>query len=60
VPLTVVLWRGDAEFPPEGNILFVTAPSATTPTEDITILCEAVAWKLVRLIKTGGEFPGQR
>ena len=60
VPLTIVLWHGDKEFPPEGNILFDSTIPDYLPTEDITILCEVIAWKLVRLLKTGGDTPGHR
>jgi len=59
-PLTIVLWRGDSEFPPEGNILFDSTIGDYLPTEDVTILCEIIAWKLVRLLKTGGDTPGNR
>lgn len=60
VPLTVVLWQGDKEFPADGNIMFDSTIPDYLPTEDITILCEVIAWKLVRLLKTGGDSPGQR
>jgi hypothetical protein len=60
VPLTIVLWRGDAEFAADGNILFDSTISDYLPTEDITILCEVIAWRLVRLDKTGGDSPVQR
>ena len=60
VPLTIVLWRGDKEFPPDGNILFDSTITDYLPTEDITILCEVIAWKLVRLLKTGGDSTGKR
>lgn len=52
VPLTIVLWRGDKEFPPEGNILFDSTIADYLPTEDITILCEKIAWSLVRLARS--------
>jgi hypothetical protein len=55
VPLTIVLWRGDKEFPPEGNIMFDSTIQEYLPTEDITILCEMIAWKLVKLLQTGGN-----
>ncbi len=58
VPLTIVLWRGDKEFPPDGNIMFDSTITDYLPTEDITILCETIAWKLVRLLKTGGGSSG--
>ena len=49
VPLTYVLWIGDKEFGPDGNILFDSTIPDYLPTEDITILCELIAWRLVRL-----------
>ena len=53
VPITLVLWRGDAEFPPSANILFDSTISDYLSTEDINVLCETIAWKLVRQLKTG-------
>ncbi len=53
VPVTLVLWRGDEEFPPEGNILFDSTISDYLPTEDISVLCEIIAWQLVRSLKGG-------
>jgi hypothetical protein len=58
VPLTVVLWRGDQETPPGGNIMFDSSLPDYLPAEDIIILCEVIAWKLVRLSKTGGDTTG--
>ena len=46
--VTLVLWRGDKDFPPQGNILFDANVSDYLPLEDITILCETIVWKLVR------------
>jgi hypothetical protein len=60
VPLTIVIWQGDKEFPPDGNIMFDSTIKDYLPTEDITILCEIIAWKLVRLLKTGGDTSGKR
>ncbi len=51
VPITLVLWRGDAEFPPEGNIIFDANISDYLSTEDINVLCEIIAWRLVKLLK---------
>lgn len=48
VPITFVLWQGDDEFPPEGNILFDSNIPDYLPIEDIIVLCEAIAWKLVK------------
>ena len=55
VPITFVLWQGDDEFPPEGGILFDANVSDYLSIEDINVLCEAVAWKLVRFLKEGSE-----
>jgi hypothetical protein len=52
VPLTIVLWRGDEEFPLDGNILFDSTIADYLPTEDVTILCEKIAWSLVRLARS--------
>lgn len=48
VPVTLVLWRGDEEIPPEGNIIFDSTISDYLPTEDIIVLCQTIAWRLVR------------
>ncbi len=48
VPVTFVLWRGDAELPPQANIVFDASIADYLPTEDITVLCETIAWRLVR------------
>ena len=49
VAINFVLWRGDEEFPPDGNILFDSTISDYLTTEDINVLCEIIAWRLVRL-----------
>ena len=54
VPISLVLWRGDEELPPEGNILFDSSVSAYLTADDINALCETIAWKLVKLLKAGG------
>ena len=51
VPITFVLWKGDEEFPPEGNILFDSTIPDYLSTEDINVLCEAIAWRLVKSYK---------
>ncbi len=55
VPITLVLWRGDEEFPPQGNILFDSTISDYLSTEDINVLCESIAWRLVKLLRAGGD-----
>ncbi len=51
VPITLVLWQGNGEFTPEGNILFESTISDYLPTYDITVLCETISWKLVKHLK---------
>jgi len=51
VPITLVLWHGDEEFAPEGSILFDSTISDYLPTEDINVLCETIAWRLVKVLK---------
>jgi hypothetical protein len=53
VPITIVLWRGDAEFPPRGNILFDATITDYLSTEDIIVLCENITWKLVKFLREG-------
>ncbi|MFC1902879.1 DUF3786 domain-containing protein [Chloroflexota bacterium] len=55
VPITFILWRGDDEFTPEGNILFNSTVSDYLSIEDINVLSEAIAWRLVKLLKAGGD-----
>jgi len=51
VPITLVLWRGNGEFAPEGNILFDSTVSDYLSIEDINVLCETISWKLVRYLR---------
>jgi len=57
VPITLVLWRGSEEFPPGGNILFDATISDYLSTEDINVLCEIIAWKLVKFLRKGSGHP---
>ncbi len=47
VPITIVLWRGDDEFAPLGSIIFDATISDYLSSEDITVLCETITWKLI-------------
>jgi hypothetical protein len=58
VPITLVLWQGDEEFPPRGNILFDATISDYLSTYDITVLCENITWRLVKLLRGGGAHSG--
>jgi hypothetical protein len=55
VPVTLVLWQGDEEFPPRGNILFDATISDYLSTYDITVLCENITWKLVKFLREGSS-----
>ncbi len=48
VPVTLVLWCGDDEFPAEGGVLFDTSVVDYLSAYAITELCEVIAWSLVR------------
>ncbi len=60
VPVTIVLWQGDAEFAPEGSIMFDSTISDYLTNDAIHALCENIAWRMVRLLKTGGDNPGSK
>jgi len=47
VPITLVLWHGDEELPPQLNLLFDANITDYLESEDVTVLCEIVTWKLV-------------
>jgi len=51
VPITLVLWQGDTELAPEGSIIFDATISDYLSTEDITVLCETITWRLIKLFK---------
>ena len=49
IPLTVVLWGGDDELPPEGNILFDESVKSYLPAEDIAVLSGMVVYRLIQI-----------
>jgi len=51
IPITFALWQGDDEFPPRGGIMFDASISAYLSTEDITVLCETIIWRLVKSLR---------
>ena len=55
VPITLILWQGDEDFLPEGSILFDATIPDYLSTEDINVLCEIIAWKLVKFLREGGS-----
>jgi hypothetical protein len=51
VPLALVLWRGDEEFPPEGNILFDRSISRIFSAEDVAWLSGMVVYPLAGMAR---------
>ena len=51
VQVVLVLWRGDEEFPAEGNILFDRGISGILPAEDIALLAGLVVYPLAGMAK---------
>jgi len=47
VPVALILWRGDEEFPPEGNILFDKSISKILSAEDIAWLAGMIIYPLI-------------
>ncbi len=52
VPLTFVIWGGDAEFTPTASIMFDATIGDYLATEDIVVACEATVWTLVRALRS--------
>jgi hypothetical protein len=51
IPVVLVLWQGDEEFPPDGNILFDRSISKILPAEDIAWLAGMVVYPLAGIAK---------
>lgn len=49
VPVTLILWKADDEFPASGNILFDSSAPSILPTEDYAVLASAVVFGFKRL-----------
>ena len=47
VPITLVLWHGDEELSPQLNLLFDANILDYLETEDVTVVCEIITWRLV-------------
>jgi len=48
VPITLVLWQGDDELAAAGSLIFDSNISDYLPTEDITVLCEIITWRVIK------------
>jgi hypothetical protein len=47
VPVALIIWRGDDEFPPEGNIIFDRSISSILPAEDVAWLAGMIVYPLM-------------
>ena len=47
LPLTFIIWEGDEEFPPEGNILFDQTAKTWFGSEDLAVLASLVVYELI-------------
>jgi hypothetical protein len=46
-----VLWKGDPEFPPNGNIMFDSTILDYQPVEDVNVLCQTIIWQMIKSLK---------
>lgn len=53
VPVALILWKGDEEFPPEGNILFDRSISYILSAEDIAWLAGMIVYPLMGMARKG-------
>jgi len=51
IPITLILWPGDEEFPPDGNILFDSSIGDFLAGEDIALLAGMVVYRLMALAR---------
>ncbi|EHQ91391.1 DUF3786 domain-containing protein [Desulfosporosinus youngiae] len=49
IPVALILWRADDEFPASGNILFDASAPLILPTEDFAVLASMVVFGLKRI-----------
>jgi hypothetical protein len=54
VPVALILWEGDDEFPPEGNILFDRSISGILSAEDVAWLAGMIIYPLMGMAKGRG------
>jgi hypothetical protein len=47
IPICLIIWAGDDEFPPDGNLLFDSSISKYLPAEDIAVLSGLVVYSLI-------------
>ncbi len=52
VPITLIIWQGDEEFPPDANILFDRLALDYLPMEDLIVLCQTIVWKMIKFLQS--------
>jgi hypothetical protein len=52
VPVVLSLWKGDDEFPPEGNVLFDASITSYLSTEDIAYVAGAVVYPAIGMFRS--------
>ncbi len=52
VPINIVVWKGDEEFPPNASILFDDTVLDYLSAEDINVLCQTITWRLIKSLKS--------
>jgi hypothetical protein len=52
VPIYVLIWASDTELPPGGNILFNANINDYLDSEDVTVVCETITWRLINYANT--------
>jgi hypothetical protein len=57
VPITLVIWKGDEEFPPQGNLLFDSTVSLYLDIEDLTAVAQVLVEGLISVSRERGAIP---
>jgi len=52
VPVTIIMWRGDGELPPGGNLIFDAGITDYLESEDVTVVCETITWRLINYARS--------
>ena len=53
LPLTFIIWKGDDEFPPDGNILFDKTAKTWFGSEDLAVFASFAVYELINIFKKG-------
>jgi len=55
LPITFIIWKGNDEFPPEGNILFDKSAKTWFGAEDLAVLASTAVYELISIYKKGNS-----